>query len=229
MSEAQFQSPSEDTHVNQTHPMAAPMVPDLSMAVPTLTKARAKHCIAALEEELETMKQEKGTKQRFVAYCLCYIAPSSPIPHGKTTYYIAQGRAICHMTVLYSNLEDLITENDHRYEESLRDSLVDATPEQDRLQCGYLALAQAIPWLHSKLVELDIDNCEDMLKKLKRGADMAHGDDTSTLKDLIVTWINQDFQPSPLLRSDSKQLCGFAHDVSGRLLCPAEWDWSNNQ
>jgi hypothetical protein len=37
---------------------------------------------------------------------------------------------------------------------------------QNRLQRGYLALAQSLPWLHSKLAELDIDDCEDMLKKV---------------------------------------------------------------
>jgi hypothetical protein len=34
----------------------------------------------------------------------------------KTTYYVAQGRAIRRMVVLYTSLEDLIGENDRRYE-----------------------------------------------------------------------------------------------------------------
>ncbi|KAG1770168.1 hypothetical protein EV702DRAFT_933526, partial [Suillus placidus] len=63
---------------------------------------------------------------------------------------------------------------------------------------------------------------------LKRGADTARGDDTSTLKDLIATWINQDFCFSSLLMSQDKQLRGFAHDICGKLLCPAEWDWCND-
>ncbi|KAG1759868.1 hypothetical protein EDD22DRAFT_826086 [Suillus occidentalis] len=191
----------------QTHGL---VIPDLSGSVPTSAEARAKRRIAALEDELETMRQERGTKQR------------------KTTYYVAQGRAVRRTVVLYTSLEDLITENDRRYEESVNDSGEDATLEQNRLQRGYLALAQSLPWLHSKLAELDIDDCEDMLKKLKRGADAARGDDTSTLKDLIATWINQDFRPSPLLRSDDKQLRGFVHDICGKLLCPAEWDWNND-
>jgi hypothetical protein len=117
---------------------------------------------------------------------------------------------------------------------------------QDRLQRGYISLAQVLPWMHIKLAELDIDDCEDMRKKvrtlnesflimyllvtpqLKKGADAARGDDTSTLKDLIAAWINQDFRPSSLLRADDKQSRGFAHDICGRLLCPAEWDWDND-
>jgi hypothetical protein len=51
----------------------------------------------------------------------------------------------------------------------------------------------------------------------------------STLKDLIATWMNQDFHPSALLRPDDKQLHGFAHNICGKLLCPAEWDWNNDR
>jgi len=38
--------------------------PHPSQALPTSSKARAKRRIAALEDELETMRQEKGGKQR---------------------------------------------------------------------------------------------------------------------------------------------------------------------
>ncbi|KAG1896065.1 uncharacterized protein F5891DRAFT_959310, partial [Suillus fuscotomentosus] len=61
---------------------------------------------------------------------------------------------------------------------------------------------------------------------IKRGVDAARGDDTSTLKDLVATWVNETFHPSHLLNSGDKQMCGFAHDACGKLLCPAEWDWS---
>lgn len=104
-------------------------LPDISGAVPTSSEARAKRCIAALEDELQTMKQEKGTKQRFVAChlprCLFLIDA-----RRKTTYYVAQGRAVRRMTVLYTGLEDLIAENDHRYEQAMvDDDMVEGTTE----------------------------------------------------------------------------------------------------
>lgn len=88
------------------------------------------------------------------------------------------------MVILYTNVEDLIAENDCRYEEAQQDDSVegDHTLElvfffpfrdrlnllfrQDRLQRGYLVLAQTLPWVHSKLSAFDIDECEDMLKKV---------------------------------------------------------------
>ncbi|KAG2355788.1 hypothetical protein BDR07DRAFT_1492761 [Suillus spraguei] len=121
-----------------------------SGAMPTTADARAKHCIAALEDELEILWQERVTKQR------------------KTTNYVAQGRAICRLVVLYTSLEDLITENDRRYEDQLEDSAT-----QDHLQCGYIKLSQMLPWLHVKLGTLEHEEPKDMLKKLKKGANTA--------------------------------------------------------
>ncbi|KAG1791062.1 uncharacterized protein HD556DRAFT_1445582 [Suillus plorans] len=187
---------------HQTHALA---LADQSGAVPTSAEARSKRRIGALEEELEMMKQDRGTKQRFVSY------------------YFAYCRAIWRMVVLYTNLDDLIAENDRRYEE--QELELDSTGEQDRLQRGYILLAQVLPWLHEKFAELDIDDCKDMKKK----ANAAHGDDTSTLKDLVAAWLNEGFHPSRLLSSDDKQSRGFIHDVCGKLLCPAEWDWGNDK
>ncbi|KAG2047801.1 hypothetical protein BDR06DRAFT_1029304 [Suillus hirtellus] len=201
-------SEPEPDHHNQTHTLA---LPDLSGAVPTSVEARAKRRIAALEEELQMIRQERGTKQR------------------KTTYYVSQGRAIRRMVVLYTSLEDLIAENDRRYEERPVNNTTDLTMffRQDHLQRGYITLAQVAPWLHEQLAELDIDDAEEMLKKLRRGADAARGDDTSTLKDLIAAWINQDFCPSCLLKADDKHSRSFVHNTCGKLLCPTEWDWSD--
>ncbi|KAG2744186.1 hypothetical protein P692DRAFT_20745217 [Suillus brevipes Sb2] len=180
---------------------------DPSQAIPTSSKARAKRRIAALEDELEMMRQERGGKQR------------------KTTFYVAQGRAIRRLVVLYHSLDDLVAENDRRYE--FRSS-PESTPEQDRLQSGYIELARVLPWSHEKLGELDHEDSEDMLRKLKKGADAARGDDTSTLKELVAAWVNQEFRPSPLINPHDKHSRGFTSDICGGLLCPAEWDWSQD-
>ncbi|KAG1759908.1 hypothetical protein EDD22DRAFT_781916 [Suillus occidentalis] len=196
-------SAAELDHGEATHGL---IIPNADGVVPTSIEARAKRRIAALEEELQVMRQQRGRKLR------------------KTSYYVSQGRAIRRVVTLYANIEDLIAENDRRCEEDWETS----TADQNRLQHGYIALAQALPWIHGKLAEMDADDAEDMLKKIKKGADAARGDDTSTLKDLVAGWVNQSFHPSNLLTSHDKQSRGFAHDVCGKLLCPAEWDWSKD-
>lgn len=53
---------------------------------------------------------------------------------------------------------------------------------------------------------------------------MAHGDDTSTLKELVTAWINKEFRPSTLIKPGDKYSCGFASDICRKLLYPAKWD-----
>ncbi|KAG1889830.1 hypothetical protein F4604DRAFT_1673374 [Suillus subluteus] len=45
---------------------------------------------------------------------------------------------------------------------------------------------------------------------LKKGADAARGDDTSSLKELVATWVNQEFHSSPLIKPNDKHLRSFA-------------------
>ncbi|KAG1760335.1 hypothetical protein EDD22DRAFT_955075 [Suillus occidentalis] len=157
-SESQSRSASAESEYdrsNQRYP-AGPIVPDLSGAIPTSTEARAKRRIAALEEELEQMRQEKGTKQR------------------KTTYYISPRQG--------DSPNDL-------YEEARAGELAQATTES----VAAVATLRSRRLCHGCILSLQplmFEDCEDMLRKLKKGADAARGDDTSTLKDLIAAWVN---------------------------------------
>ncbi|KAG2336251.1 hypothetical protein BDR05DRAFT_896959, partial [Suillus weaverae] len=63
---------------------------------------------------------------------------------------------------------------------------------------------------------------------LKKGADVARGDDTSSLKELVAAWVNQEFRLSPLIKPNDKHSHGFTSDICGKLLCPAEWDWDKS-
>ncbi|KAG2117549.1 hypothetical protein BD769DRAFT_1672589 [Suillus cothurnatus] len=182
-----------------------PQPPDVSSCLQTSPHARAKRKIATLMEDIEILKQDKAIKNR------------------KTIYYVSQGRAIRRMVILYTPIEDLIAENDRRCED--RDG--GSTAEEDRLQRGYIELAKVLPWLHEMLAKLDHEESEDMLRKLKRGADSARGDDTGTLKDLVAEWVNGEYCPTPLIRSDDKHHRGFVSDACGKLLCPAEWCWDD--
>ncbi|KAG1880607.1 hypothetical protein C8R48DRAFT_588307 [Suillus tomentosus] len=171
-------------------------------------------------DEVEVLKQDKATKQRFE---LSQILKAKLTSHRKTTYYVSQGRAIRRMVVLYTPIEDLIAENDRRCEHTDGDTNI----EQDRLQCGYIELTKALPWIHEKLASFEHEESEEMLRKLKRGADAARGDDTGTLKELVASWVNNDCRPTPLIRTTDKHRRGFVSDACGKLLCPAEWQWDD--
>ena len=62
--------------------------------------------------------------------------------------------------------------------------------------------------------------------QLQKGADGAHGDNANTLKSSVASWLNeQDPHPVPLFTIGEKQGRGFNHDITGRLLCPVDYDW----
>ena len=61
---------------------------------------------------------------------------------------------------------------------------------------------------------------------MQRGADGARGDDANTLKTSVASWLNeQDPHPVPLFIVGEKRGRGFDHNVTGKLLCPVDYNW----
>ncbi|KAG1767752.1 hypothetical protein EDD22DRAFT_772835 [Suillus occidentalis] len=173
------------------------------------TCARQRRRIAQLEEKLESLESGRW---------LC----SSVI--RESNYYMAQGRALRRVVSLFDNVEELVSENDRRYEidEDATNSF-----DQDRLQVGYIALTNTLRWFHKKGTEMDYDDYLQMLKMLRQGADSARGDDTSKLKALVAEWVNREFKPDIPVHPDDKHCRGFTNDACGMLLCPAELNWND--
>ena len=69
--------------------------------------------------------------------------------------------------------------------------------------------------------------------KFQSGANDARSDDTSRLKMSIADWLNSRPNPNGVLTYDtrlstkSKEGRGISNDVTGRLLCPIDFDWDN--
>ncbi|KAG1844366.1 hypothetical protein F4604DRAFT_1937563 [Suillus subluteus] len=129
-----------------------------------------------------------------------------------------------HIVILFDSIEDLVTENDRRYD---AEEDAETTINQDWLQVGYIMFTHTMWWFHKKATELEYKEYTQMLKMLHQGADAARGDDTSKLKVLISEWVNREFKPDHPVDPDDKHSCGFNNDACGRLLCPSELDWNN--
>ncbi|KAG1855217.1 hypothetical protein DFJ58DRAFT_841222 [Suillus subalutaceus] len=132
----------------------------------------------------------------------------------QMNYYLAQGRGI--------SIEDLITENDRRYD----DNEDMANFDQERLQIGYNILIRTLPWLRKTSSDMEHDKYMRMLKMLRQGADGARGDNTSK-QTLIADWVNRELKSNSLVDPDDKHSRGFINDACGKLLCPAELDWNS--
>lgn len=68
--------------------------------------------------------------------------------------------------------------------------------------------------------------------KLQSGANDARSDNTSRLKTAIADWLNA-HDPSDMipirLSTRGKEERGICNDVTGRLLCPIDYDWDDPQ
>ncbi|KZT64634.1 hypothetical protein DAEQUDRAFT_805344 [Daedalea quercina L-15889] len=100
----------------------------------------------------------------------------------------------------------------------------------DRLKRGLDELNRINP---SIVTRLDSANDEDellqILRQLSTGADRARSADAHIMKGHILDFIEEDVGKPIVPRPDpaSKHDRGVHHDDTGRLLCPAIWDWDN--
>ncbi|KAG2092801.1 uncharacterized protein F5147DRAFT_657584 [Suillus discolor] len=173
-------------------------------------QARQRCKIAKLEEKIETLESGRAVKER------------------QTNYYLAQGRGFRRVVALFDSIEDLVSDNDRRYDIDGDDDAEAATVDQDRLHVGYHVLVQTLPWFVKSVLNMEHDDYMCMLKLLRQGADGARGDDTSKLKTLISDWVNCELKPNPPVDPDNKHCRGFVNDACGMLLCPAELDWNDS-
>jgi hypothetical protein len=67
--------------------------------------------------------------------------------------------------------------------------------------------------------------------KLQTGANDARSDDTSRLKIVVAEWLNSRTPSSSTsytrLTAKGKDERGINHDITGRLLCPIDYEWDD--
>lgn len=148
-----------------------------------------------------------------------------------THSYRLDGRAIRRLVDLAKPISDLIAEHDRRLELGADDEAsADAIEGSTEEEYTYRSFKKLVHWCPSikKTLGLDPDNHDTVLafQELRKGADGARGDDANALKIAIVNWLNEaSSRPEPLLSPTDKSGRGFYNDVTGRLLCPVDYDW----
>lgn len=109
---------------------------------------------------------------------------------------------------------------------------------------AYELLARHVPGIEKKLVDMDTnelgayfrDVCvllwyqggELINPQLRKGSGGSRGDDAANLKPSVISWIVALFEnPNPPLSPTTKMDRGFEHDITGRLLCPMDYNWDD--
>ncbi|KAG2085231.1 uncharacterized protein F5147DRAFT_589149 [Suillus discolor] len=141
---------------------------------------------------------------------------------------ILHGRHFGRTMFALCNYPALLTAEILRLEE-LQDSPIEDYPADiQREHRVFVELIDSYPGLLDHLTTGEEEDIIYVGELLGKGASSARGDNTKTLKSAVLEWLVPRGQVviAPLSRN-IKSDCGFNHEVTGALLCPAGLDWSN--
>ncbi|KAJ7025188.1 hypothetical protein C8F04DRAFT_1191757 [Mycena alexandri] len=149
-------------------------------------------------------------------------------PSATRAVEAAIGRIVRKLVSLFDPIEALVAEYDRRQEledtEEVDgdDEPVAHTAEQDCLHRGFLELVKWIPSVRTALVTLAPGELADLYAKLAKGA---NGDDVNSVRAAMVEFIGKGAK-DPLVAT-SRHNRGLESDVTGPLLFPVEYDYSD--
>jgi uncharacterized protein DUF6698 len=65
--------------------------------------------------------------------------------------------------------------------------------------------------------------------KLQKGANDARGDDVLSIREAVANWLNKAYPTHTPLDISSRGDRGIKHETTGLLLCPIEYDWTDER
>jgi hypothetical protein len=65
--------------------------------------------------------------------------------------------------------------------------------------------------------------------ELQKGANDARGDDVLSIREAVANWLNKAYPTHTPLDILSRLSRGIKHETTGRLLCPIEYDWTDER
>ncbi|KAG2159780.1 uncharacterized protein EDB93DRAFT_1099241 [Suillus bovinus] len=137
-------------------------------------------------------------------------------------------RLVC----LTERVEDLVAKfNRHIGLGTVNKSDVDKMDSDDPER--YCSFKKLMVWCPSAYNLLRLSAEHEILafayNKLNEGSDGARGDDLASLKCAVADWLMERTPtPNPTIHRQDKSGQGFYNNVTGRLLCPVDYDWSNH-
>ncbi|KIM37371.1 hypothetical protein M413DRAFT_31063 [Hebeloma cylindrosporum] len=151
------------------------------------------------------------------------------------------GRGIRKVVFVCGYIKDLVLEADKHIEfledpDALTDEFDGLDDEQvQELKCNWQRshtalqeLCRLLPNFQKKIDEGNPEELSEYYSKLQLGANNARSDDLNRIWECLAEWLNHSQPtPSPLLVKEKRDNRGLHHDTTGRLLCPAEFEWDD--
>ncbi|KAG1817177.1 uncharacterized protein BJ212DRAFT_1270676 [Suillus subaureus] len=139
----------------------------------------------------------------------------------------------CHfgrMVFTLCNYPSLLTNGILRLEQMEDTPLEDFSAEEWREHHIFEQLLDSYPSLLDQLKDGSDEEILHIGELIGKGAAGARGDDTKTLKSVVLDWISPKGEViQPPLHRNSNIDHRFNHKLTGSLLCPAGLDWSDPQ
>ncbi|KAG1828062.1 hypothetical protein EV424DRAFT_1318659, partial [Suillus variegatus] len=147
---------------------------------------------------------------------------------------IFYGRSIRRLVCLTEHVEDVVAEFNRRIglgaaNESDADLMDSNDLDENRRYRSFKKLMAWCP-LARKLLRSSAEHetLAFAYSKLNESSDGARGDDSASLKHSVAEWLMERTPaPNPAIHKQDKSGRGFYNDVTGGLLCPVDYDWSN--
>ncbi|KAJ3825181.1 hypothetical protein F5880DRAFT_1611328 [Lentinula raphanica] len=227
-------SPSSQSH--SCSGLSQPLDSDPTSLDPPLDNIQT---ITALKRNNEALKEEnerlKGTK------------------HTKPKTTRTFGRPIRKVVALFATVNSLVQEYERRLapdaeEEALElndvdiDQLNEVEHEEyeqrlelkrsrDRDFESFKLLCIYVPFIKRKVYSQEVDYAELRAdySQLESGANSARSEDIHNGAMELADWLNQRSpSPEPQIDRQTRTGRGFIHELTGRLLCPIDFDWDNS-
>ncbi|KJA24322.1 hypothetical protein HYPSUDRAFT_200549 [Hypholoma sublateritium FD-334 SS-4] len=179
--------------------------------------ARLKRRLAAAQEEV---KELSGTKLK---------KPPTPV---------TVGRGIRRLVSLYDSVDDIIQAADQQKdsnndddEAEEDDALVDKAAEGKReiesKLTAFTILIRNFPLVKEAIEDPNVD-FDVFVTSLQIGANNARSDDVRRIKEAVAFWLNKEYGKEDdfeMLDPKERTGRGLHNYVTGRLLCPVDYDW----
>ncbi|RDB16224.1 hypothetical protein Hypma_003116 [Hypsizygus marmoreus] len=194
------------------------------------------------EEPPEAVKAELNAYKRRCAVMSENLSNLTTRKRAKRPPSTSQlGRGIPKLIDMFEKIGDLVIKSDkHDFPEPEETDVdfFDKSEEEineikrDRKRCNTALqlLGRLIPNFSKKVDSSEPEELNAFYAMLENGSNDARSEDISKLKTAIANWLNATHTiPNPLLDPDSRFNRGLQHDITGRLLCPIQFDWDDEE
>ncbi|KAJ3749914.1 hypothetical protein DFH05DRAFT_1538439 [Lentinula detonsa] len=219
-SSCSFLPPSDPQH------SSSPPFDDIQTVITAL-----KRKVEALEEENKQLKGKKSTKPKttrtFGRPIRKVVALFAPVNSLVQEY---ERRCDPESQAEDNELNDVDIEQLNEVEREEYEQRMEVKRIRDRDFESFKLLCIYVPLIKKKIYSKDVDYTELRAEYglLETGANAARSEDIHNGAMELADWLNQRSPgPQPPIDRQTRVCRGFAHDLTGRLLCPIDFDWDN--